>query len=128
MTVLKVYNPATSQWEPALVGDTGPSGQWNTAQTTETKSDSYTLLTADAGKIILMDKATAQDVTINGSLDLSVGQRIEVIQSGVGQVTFVASGATVNATPGLKTRARYSAATVLCVGVDSYYVIGDLSA
>lgn len=106
----------------------GPSGQWNTAQTTDTKSDSYTLVTADAGKLILMDKATAQDVTINGSLDLTVGQRIDIIQTGVGQVTFVASSATVNATPGLKLRARYSAASVICVATDSYIVTGDLSA
>jgi hypothetical protein len=128
MTVLKVYNSATSQWEPALVGDTGPSGQWNTAQTTDTKSDSYTLVTADAGKLILMDKATAQNVTIAGSLDLTVGQRIDIVQTGAGQVTFVASSATVNATPGLKMRARYSAATIICVATDSYVLVGDLSA
>jgi hypothetical protein len=109
-------------------GAAGAAGQWDTAQTTDTKSDSYTLLTADAGKLILMNKSTAQDVTVNGSLDLSVGQRIDVIQTGAGQVTFVASSATVNATPGLKLRARYSAATVVCVGTDSYVVVGDLSA
>lgn len=109
-------------------GPQGPSGQWNTAQTTETKTDSYILLTADAGKLILMDKATAQDVTIDASLDLTAGQRIDVIQTGAGQVTFVASSATVNGTPGLKLRARYSAATVVCVGTDSYVVLGDLSA
>jgi hypothetical protein len=107
---------------------TGPSGDWSTAQTTNTKTDSYTLLTSDVGKLILMNKATAQDVTINESLDLSQGQRIDVIQTGAGQVTFVASGATVNATPGLKTRAQYSGATVICVGTDSYVVVGDLSA
>lgn len=97
-------------------------------QTTSTKTDSYTLVTSDANKIILMDKATAQNVTIDSSLDLSVGQRIDIIQSGAGQVTFVASGATVNATPGLKMRARYSAASVICVATDSYVVVGDLSA
>jgi hypothetical protein len=110
------------------LGPTGPQGDWSAAQTADTKSDSYTLLTSDVGKLVLMDKSTAQDVTINGSLDLTVGQRIDVIQTGAGQVTFVASGATVNATPGLKTRAQYSGATVICVGTDSYVVVGDLSA
>lgn len=98
------------------------------AQTLETKSDSYTLLTADAGKVIAMDKSTAQTVTVNGSLDLLTGQRIDVVQTGAGQVTFSASSATVNGTPGLKLRARYSAASLLCVGTDSYVLIGDLAA
>ena len=109
-------------------GPTGASGTWADAQTIDNKTDSYTLVTADAGKVITMAKATAQTVTINGSLDLSVGQRIDVVQTGAGQVTFSASSATVNGTPGLKTRAQYSAATVLCTGTDTYIVIGDLAA
>jgi hypothetical protein len=67
------------------------------------------------------------DVTVNGSLDLSTGQRIDVFQTGEGQVTFVASSATVNGTPSLKLRAQYSAATVFCTGADTYIVIGDLA-
>jgi len=34
----------------------------------------------------------------------------------------------VNGTPGLKLRAQYSAATLLCVGADTYVLLGDLSA
>lgn len=98
------------------------------AQTIDTKSDSYTLLTADAGKMIAMNKSTAQTVTINGSLDLAVGQRIDVIQTGAGQVTFTGSSATVNGTPGLKTRAQYSVASVIATGTDTYVVFGDLAA
>ena len=109
-------------------GAAGANGDWSDPQTIDNKTDSYTLVTADAGKVITMAKATAQTVTINGSLDLSVGQRIDVVQTGAGQVTFSASSATVNGTPGLKTRAQYSAATVLCTGTDTYIVIGDLAA
>jgi hypothetical protein len=46
---------------------------------------------------------------------------------GTGTVTVVASSTTVNATPGLKLRARYSAATLLCVGTDDYILLGDLA-
>jgi hypothetical protein len=120
--------PQGTQGPQGPTGPQGDPGEWDTAQITDTKADSYTLLTGDAGKLILMDKSTAQDVTIDASLDLAVGQRIDVVQTGAGQVTFVASTATVNGTPGLKLRARYSAATVLCVGTDSYVVLGDLSA
>jgi hypothetical protein len=98
------------------------------AQTIDTKSDSYTLLTADAGKLIAMNKSTAQTVTVNGTLDLAVGQKIDILQTGAGQVTVSGSGATVNGTPGLKFRAQYSAATLLCTAADTYILIGDLSA
>jgi hypothetical protein len=67
------------------------------------------------------------NITVNGSLDLSVGQRIDLLQLGTGQVTVVASGATVNGTPTLKLRARYSAATLLCRATDTYVLIGDLA-
>jgi hypothetical protein len=68
------------------------------------------------------------DVTVNGSLDLSIGQRIDLLRLGTGEVTVVADNATVNGTPGLKLRARYSAATLLCVGADDYVLLGDLKA
>jgi hypothetical protein len=74
-----------------------------------------------------VDASSGVDITVNGSLDLSVGQRIDLLQLGTGQVTVVASIATVNGTPGLKLRARYSAASVVCVATDSYVVVGDLA-
>ena len=45
---------------------------------------------------------------------------------GTGTVTVVASGTTVNGTPGLKLRAQYSAATLICTGTDTYLLVGDL--
>lgn len=101
---------------------------WDTPQTLSAKTSSYTLLTADVGTAVTFDSSTAVNCTIDGSLNLTPGQRIDVIQLGTGQVTFAASSATVNATPGLKMRSRYSAATIICVATDSYVVVGDLSA
>jgi hypothetical protein len=93
------------------------------------KTASYTLLTADAGELITIDSSSNLDVTVDGSLDLTVGQRIDLLRLGTGTVTVVqGSGATLNGTPGLKLRARYSAATVLCVATDTYVLLGDLSA
>jgi hypothetical protein len=86
------------------------------------------LLTADAGKLVTVDSSSNLDVTVNASLDLSNGQRIDILRLGLGEVTVVASGATVNGTPGLKLRARYSAATLLCVAADTYVLLGDLKA
>jgi hypothetical protein len=128
MTVIKKFDTGTSQWETIVVGKQGPSGQWDTAQDVDTKTADYTLVTADAGRLIIVDSATDEDVTVDGSLDLAVGQRIDLLRLGAGEVTVVASSATVNGTPGLKLRAQYSAATVLCVGADSYVLVGDVKA
>lgn len=94
----------------------------NVAGTTDTPTSS------DAGKIVTLSSGSATTVTINGSLDLSAGQRIDFAQLGAGQVTFSASGATVNGTPGLKTRTQYSAATLICTAADTYLLVGDLAA
>jgi hypothetical protein len=47
---------------------------------------------------------------------------------GAGQVTVAASGTTVNATPGLKLRAQYSAASLIVTGTNTFLLVGDLSA
>jgi hypothetical protein len=129
-----IYNSSIPGWEldspfvPGPTGPTGPSGQWDTAQETENKTASYTALTADAGKLITMTVGSANDFTVDASLDLSVGQRIDIAQLGAGQTTVVASGTTVNGTPGLKLRAQYSVATLLCTAADVYLLLGDLDA
>ena len=77
--------------------------------------------------MVTLNNASAITVTVNGTTALSAGQAIDLLQIGAGQVTVSASGVTVNATPGLKFRARYSAATLFCVGSNDYVLIGDLS-
>jgi hypothetical protein len=67
------------------------------------------------------------NVTVDASLDLAVGESIDIAQLGAGQVTVVASGTTVNATPTLKLRTQYSAASLICTATDTYLLIGDLA-
>ena len=67
-------------------------------------------------------------MTVNGSLDLTVGQRIDVAQTGAGEVTIVASGATVNGYPGLIIAGQYGVATIVCTATDTYLAFGDLRA
>lgn len=109
-------------------GPTGATGSFALAQTVEDKTADYTLLTADVGKLITVTSATAKTITVNGTLDLSVGQRIDLLQMGAGQVTVSGSGATVNGTPGLKLRAQYSGASLVCTAADTYVLVGDLTA
>jgi hypothetical protein len=60
---------------------------------------------------------------------LTAGQRIDFMWVGAAtSVTFSASSVTLNGTPGLKLRARYSASTLVCTASNTYVLVGDLSA
>jgi hypothetical protein len=89
---------------------------------------SYTLLTSDLGKMVTFSNSSAVTVTVGTSLGFTAGQSIDLMSLGTGQTTVAAGGATLNGTPGLKLRARYSGATLYCVGANSYVLLGDLSA
>jgi hypothetical protein len=102
---------------------------WNSIQSINVQTDSYTVLVSDAGKMITLDNALPITLTFPLGLGLSVGQHIDFAQLGVGQVTVVGSGgATILATPGPNLRDRYSAAGVIVIGTDTYLAVGDLSA
>lgn len=91
----------------------------------------YTLVLSDAGKMVTLSNAAAIAVTIplESSVAFAIGTSVDMLQLGAGQVTVAgAGGVTVNATPGLKTRAQYSALTALKIASDSWVVVGDLSA
>ena len=92
---------------------------------------SYTAVLADGGRLVEMDNGSANNFTIpeNAAVAFPIGTRIDVVQKGAGQTTIDPDGATViNATPGLKLRAQYSAATIEKVAVNTWYAFGDLAA
>jgi hypothetical protein len=102
-------------------------------QTQQTRSftiSTDTPTSEDIGKLIIINRDVGgATITINSSLGLSAGQRIDFLWNGfVAAVTFSGSGVTLNGTPGLKLRARYSAATLVCLSSNNYVLIGDLSA
>jgi hypothetical protein len=83
----------------------------------------------DNGKLVTIDTSSGTvSITINNSLDLPVGGRIDFAWIGAATAVSFTATATVNATPGLKFRARYSAATLICTATDTYLLVGDLSA
>lgn len=126
MTVLKQYNTTTSQWEPIV---SGVAGDWSSAQTVTPKTSSYVVANSDAGSIIVMSNGgTTVTITINAATALAVGQKIDFIGLGnAGTITFVASGVSIYATPGLKFRAVGSAATLVCIISGVYVLMGDLT-
>ena len=90
---------------------------------------SYTLVATDNGKLVEMNVATANNVTINNSL-FTAGNQIIVSQYGAGQVSFVAgSGVTIRSASGkLKLTGQYSMATIICISATEFYLAGDLTA
>lgn len=92
---------------------------------------SYSLVLADASKVVEMNVASANNLTVplNSSQAFDVGTQITILQTGAGQTTIVATGGvTVNGTPGLKLRAQWSSATLIKRATDTWVAIGDLSA
>jgi len=111
-------------------GPTGPEGAWSTAQAISTKSENYTLDTADAGYLLKCTSGSSTQILIptNAAEAFSIGQRVDVLQYGAGQVTVAPdTGVTLRATPTAKLRAQYSTASVVKIGTDEWLLVGDLA-
>ncbi len=93
-----------------------------------TKSANYTIASGDVNDIIEVSAAATITIPADNSF-WPTGQRLEIIQTGSGQVTIAGgSGVTVNGTPGTKTRAQWSGATIIKRSANMFVVLGDLSA
>lgn len=99
--------------------------------TTNRQTASYTLVLSDADKLVEMNVATANNLTIplNSSVAFSTGTQILLAQYGAGQTTIVAtSGVTVRSNGGkLKLNAQYSGATLIKIATDEWYLFGDIA-
>jgi hypothetical protein len=112
-------------------GPTGPSG--DPTLTINQQTASYTAVLADASKLVEISNSSATTFSIptDASVNFPVGTQISILQTGTGQVTVAAvtsETTTVNATPGLKLRARWSAATLIKRAANLWVVTGDLVA
>lgn len=88
----------------------------------------YTLVSGDVNKLITLSNAGAVTVTVPNGVFTS-GQQINLQSIGAGQTTVASDGTTtITSTPGLKLRAQYSGATLICTGTNTFTLIGDLSA
>jgi hypothetical protein len=93
------------------------------------KSTSYTLVIADAFKMIEMSAGGTLTIPLDATVNFPVGTAIDILQTGSSQVTIAgASGVTVNATPGLKLRAQWSSATIVKRAANTWVAMGDLVA
>lgn len=88
----------------------------------------YTAVAADSGKLVTLSNASAITVTLPPSV-YSVGEQINFVQLGAGQVTFaqgsgvtiVSAGATASAP---KIGKQYAAVTAICTASNTFLIIG----
>ena len=90
----------------------------------------YTLQLSDIGKLIELNNASAITLTVptNALAAFPVGTKIDILQTGAGQVTVSAPGVTVNGNPGLKLSGQWAAASLVKRATDTWVLIGNISA
>ena len=131
--------PTGLRWVASIPAQTGNVGKylktdgtttsWSSldlAIVTRTTAGISSLEATDVDKLIRYNTSTAATATLFENR-FTVGQQIHVQQIGAGQLSIAPQtvSVTVNAT-GLKLRAQYSAATIICTGVNTFTVVGDL--
>jgi hypothetical protein len=94
----------------------------------------YTVLPADRYETLMFTSGSAVTVTIGTATAFQAGERIDIMQDGAGTVTIARDGtATTLAGRGTAGTAyrigqRYDAVSVVCVGTNSYRIIGNATA
>jgi hypothetical protein len=93
------------------------------------KTASYTLVVGDNNKLIEMNVASANTLTIDASI-FSAGNQILISQYGAGQTTITAgAGVTLRSSGGkLKTSAQNALVTIIAISSTEFYIAGDLTA
>jgi hypothetical protein len=92
----------------------------------------YTLVLTDVGKLVTMNNASANTLTVppNSSVAFPIGSRVDLVQYGAGQTTVAAgSGVTIRSIESnTKISGRYGGATLWKRGTDEWVLIGALTA
>lgn len=114
-----------------LTGDAYFTGVFRETITKHRDNASSSLILAYNGKLIEMNVATANTLTIPlaATSNLPVGSKIDVTQYGAGQTQIVAAvGVTLLSAAGAtKLRVQYSGATLIQADLNVWYLFGDIT-
>ena len=84
----------------------------------------YTLLSSDNGKVVVLDNASAVTITVPSGL--GAGFNCSFVQKGAGQVSFSASSTTINNRQShTKINAQYGVASLVAYAADTFVLAGD---
>ena len=92
---------------------------------------SYTLVLADAHKLVTLSNASAITLTIptNSSVAFEIGDQVNIAQLGAGQVTVDGAGVTLRSQGSkLKLNGQYSAATLIKIDTNEWVLVGNTAA
>jgi len=125
----KIQDNAVTQAKLAdrVVGSAEYDNMTLNAQTGTT----YTLVLTDAHKFVTLSNASAITLTVptNASVAFEIGDQVNIMQLGAGQVTVSGADVTLrSAGSKLKTSAQYAVATLLKIDTDTWVAVGSLTA
>jgi hypothetical protein len=111
----------------------GVSGNWvNSAPRQNIANSSlttYGVTSTNSGNMIVLDSSSAVSVNLGTWTDANVGEKVDIVQKGTGQVTVTVSGSVSVVSPSnsVTTRTRYSMITATCIGTNLFLLSGDLA-
>jgi|SRR5690606_24380812 len=108
-----------------VVSATGSAGTEVNVQS----GTAYTLVLTDAFKMVIMDNAGTNTITVPPNADVAfpANTRIDLGQDGAGQTTIVAgAGVTIRTPETLKLRKQWSKASLIRRAADVWDLVGDL--
>jgi len=91
----------------------------------------YTLVLTDAHKLVTLSNASAISLTVptNASVAFDIGDQVNLLQLGAGQVTVGGAGVTLRSQGSkLKLNGQYSTATLVKIGTDEWVLLGNTAA
>ena len=91
----------------------------------------YTLVLSDAHKLVTLSNASAISLTVptNASVAFDIGDQVNLLQLGAGQVTVGGAGVTLRSQGSkLKLNGQYSTATLVKIGTDEWVLLGNTAA
>jgi hypothetical protein len=130
ITTAKIADGAVTQAK--LATGTPQAGFRSVQNAATTASSNYTIQLTDLGKLVELNEASACTLTIptNASVAFAVGDRIDVLQVGAGQVTItpVSGTVTINGYDGgLLLNGQWAAATLIKRATNTWVAVGNLT-
>lgn len=127
-TALEIYNGST--WESIPIGTINNASVVNTL--TSSTATAYTLASSDQGTTLRFTASGTVTATVSTATAFTAGQRVDILADGTAGVKVTAGSGVTLAGAGTVatsyTYTQYDAASVLCVGSNTYRIIGNVTA
>lgn len=88
----------------------------------------YTLAAGDVGKLVSCSNASSIVVTIPATT-FAIGDQINIMQYGAGQITFTPAATVTMRSSGTKTKTfgQYAVATLVCIASNEWVLVGNIA-